>query len=65
MKKYRIIETDSNAVLEEGMSLSDAQEVMMMYSDPTASHYKSGLKMEEYQETTPEGKRLGRDPDLH
>ena len=65
MKRYRIIETSSNAVLEKGMSLPEAQEVMMMYSDPNGLQYKSGLKIEEYQETTPEGKRLGRDPDLH
>ena len=65
MKKYRIIETDSNAVLEEGMSLLEAQEVMSFYSDPSSPQYQKALKMVEYQETTPEGKRLGRDPDLH
>ena len=65
MKRYRIIDTDSNVILEDGLSLSEAQEVMMMYSDPNASHYKSGLKVEEYIYIPPEGKRLGRDPDLH
>jgi len=65
MKRYRIIEIDSNVVLEDGMSLPEAQEVIMMYCDPYGSQYKLGLEIEEYIYIPPEGKRLGRDPDLH
>ena len=65
MKLYRIIDADSNDVLEEGLRLSDAHEIAMMYSDPSSPRYKPRLEIKEYDLVSVEGKRLGRDPDLH
>ena len=65
MVRYRLIDTLSNKIVEDNLSASEAQIVLMMRTDPSSPSYKSHVEIEKYSVVSDEGKRYGRDPDLH
>jgi len=58
MIRYRVIEKQ---IVTDGMTANEAAETLMALQD---SDPKKLFDIEEYN-FVPEGKRLGRDPDLH
>jgi|TARA_B100001094_G_C17554110_1_gene495145 hypothetical protein len=59
MLRYRVIEKQ---IVTDGMTANEAAETLMVLQD---SDPKKLFVIEEYNFISPEGKRLGRDPDLH
>ena len=59
MKKYRIIQKD---ILCDGMEKNEALETLQMFQSNTPD---KKYEIEEYDYIPPEGKGMGRDPDLH
>jgi hypothetical protein len=58
MLRYRVYSKD---ILCDGMTESEAKEAILQLRDSTPN---KSFELEEYN-YSPEGKRLGRDPDLH
>tara|TARA_Y100000748_G_C15394168_1_gene448738 strand:- start:425 stop:601 length:177 start_codon:yes stop_codon:yes gene_type:complete len=58
MIRYRVIEKQ---IVTDGMTANEAAEALMALQD---SDPEKSFDIEEYN-FAPEGKRLGRDPDLH
>ena len=59
MLRYRIIHTD---MVCDGMCYDDA---LLTLQQLRAAYPDNEYDLEEYNYVPPEGKRLGRDPDLH
>ena len=57
---YRIIDTDDNSIVAEGMSYAQAQETVQFY---TQDNPNTVFEIESYTRYLVKG--MGRDPDLH